>query len=401
MKTLTKTKQQGKEEIRLGEQNNMHLNPTDTVGCGNPTDTGNVPLVPSQSAGLRRSGSIQGLVPVVDSQNNPLLPCKPSVAWRLVKAGKATPFYKKSFFAIRLCKAVEYPSLKKVVIAIDPGSKRTGITVATENDVVLNIQCDTPDWVKKKIETKRQYRRARRYRNTPYRICRFNRKIGNLPPSTKARWQAHLRIINVLRKILPITNVVIEDIKAKTKKHARKWNKQFSPLEVGKQWFADQVKGLGLDFNKFAGSSTYNQRNYRGFKKTGKKLSEVWGAHCVDSHCLAELLFGELEPVKKLRVLDFMNWHRRELHQGYKKGGVRRLYGSTRSLGLNRGTLIRHPKYGLCYVGGTARDRISVHSLDGERLARNVKVTDCKILTQLHWRVAIPLSGKSDSPFAT
>jgi hypothetical protein len=288
-----------------------------------------------------------------------------------------------------LNKTVENPTVKRVVIAIDPGSKRTGITVATETDVVLNVQCDTPDWVKKKIETKKQYRRARRYRNTPYRACRFNRKIGQLPPSTKARWQAHLRIISVLRKILPITNIVIEDIKAETKKHARKWNRNFSPLEVGKQWFEDQVKELGLAFNKFSGFDTYNQRNSRGFKKTSKKLSEVWEAHCVDSHCLAELLFNNLEPVRRLKVLSFLNWHRRELHQGYKKGGIRRLYGSTRSLGLNRGTLIKHPKYGLVYVGGTAKDRISVHSLGGERLARNVKTTDCKILTRTSWRSGI------------
>lgn len=333
----------------------MRLNLTDTVGCGSLTDIWGVPLASIQSADLRRSGSIHGLVPVVDHNQHPLSPCKPSVARRLIRVGKATPFYKKSFFAIRLNKSVETPTRKKIVVAIDPGSKRTGITVATETDIVLNVQCDTPDWVKKKVETKRQYRRARRYRNTPYRKCRFNRKIGGVPPSTKARWQAHLRIIDVLCKILPVTNVVIEDIKAETKKHARKWNKNFSPLEVGKQWFADQIKNLGLALDKFTGFDTYKQRRYRGFKKTSKKLAEIWEAHCVDSHCLAELLFGDLEPVRKIRVLSFLNWHRRELHQGYKKGGVRREYGSTRSLGLSRGTLVKHPKYGVCYVGGTSK----------------------------------------------
>jgi hypothetical protein len=44
----------------------MRLKSTDTVGYGSPTDIRDVPLVPIQSAGLHRSGSIQGLVPVVD-----------------------------------------------------------------------------------------------------------------------------------------------------------------------------------------------------------------------------------------------------------------------------------------------------------------------------------------------
>jgi len=39
-----------------------------------------------------------------------------------------------------------------------------------------------------------------------------------------------------LVKIFPITDFVVEDIKAKTLgKH--KWDVSFSPLEVGKEWF--------------------------------------------------------------------------------------------------------------------------------------------------------------------
>lgn len=364
----------------------MRLNPTESVENGNSVlDIRDVPLVPIKSTDLCRSGSKQGLIPVVDSNNNPLLPCKLGVAVGLIKTFKATPFFKKSFFAIRLNKIVDNPTKKLVVVAIDPGSKRTGITVATETDVVLNIQCDTPTWVKKHIEKRRILRRARRSRKTPCRKCRSNRNIGGVPSSTLARWQAHLRIINVLRKILHITNVVIEDVKATTKKHARKWNKNFSPLEVGKKWFENEIKKLGLTFDKFSGYGTYKQRNYRGFLKTKSKLVNKWEAHCVDSHCLCEMLFGDLEPVKYIHVLRFIQFHRRELHKGFRKGGLRKLYGSTRSLGLSRGTLVKHPKYGLVYVGGNSKGKISVNSMDGTRLSRDIKVKDCKILTRLSW----------------
>ena len=76
------------------------------------------------------------------------------------------------------------------------------------------------------------------------------------------------------------------------------------------------------------------------------------------------------------------------LHQGFKTGGVRRLYGSTRSEGLNRGTLVKH-NTDLSYVGGSSKGRLSLHSIDtGKRLCQNAKVIDCKILTKQSWRTA-------------
>ena len=74
------------------------------------------------------------------------------------------------------------------------------------------------------------------------------------------------------------------------------------------------------------------------------------------------------------------------------KGGIRRDYGGTRSFGLKRGSLVKHQKYDICYVGGSSKNRISLHSVnDGGRLCRNAKPQDCKFLTYNIWRVAIPL----------
>lgn len=105
------------------------------------------------------------------------MPCKQGKARKLVKVGKATPFFKKGFYAIRLNKIVEESNNTKVAVTLDTGSKRTGITVATDSDVIFNIQCNTPDWVKSKMDTRRMYRRARRQRNTPYRKCKSNRNM--------------------------------------------------------------------------------------------------------------------------------------------------------------------------------------------------------------------------------
>ena len=370
----------------------MRLKTTKAVGRGSPSDVRNVPLVPFQSSAESRSGNreepVFGLVPVVDAKNHPLSPCKSSVIRRLIRIGSATPFFKKGIFAIRLNKVAKDTNVKRIVMSIDPGSKRTGITVATEENVILNIQCNAPDWVKGKVETRKNYRRSRRSRNTPYRKCRFNRDIGCIPPSTKARWQAHLRILDQLRKIIPITDIVIEDIKAKTRKGSKKWNTSFSPLEVGKTYFESEIQKRELKLYKFQGFETKEHRDYRGFKKSSNKLEKKWETHCVDSHCLSEMFFGDLEPVKKMYLLNFFRFNRRELHQGYHNG-IRKLYGSTRSMGINRGTLVNHSKYRLSYVGGNSKGVISLHNVEtGKRLSQNVKKSNLIILTKQSWRIS-------------
>ena len=42
------------------------------------------------------------MVPVVSKTGEPLMPTKPSRARRWIKAGKATPFWKKGIFCVRL-----------------------------------------------------------------------------------------------------------------------------------------------------------------------------------------------------------------------------------------------------------------------------------------------------------
>ena len=48
-------------------------------------------------------------------------------------------------------------------------------------------------------------------------------------------------MLDWLRRLFPIAQVVVEDIKAQTKGKPR-WDTAFSPLEVGKQWFYDEVR---------------------------------------------------------------------------------------------------------------------------------------------------------------
>ena len=331
------------------------------------------------------------MVPVLDKSKEPLMPCSEKRARRLMEKGEAKAYWYQGIFCIILQKEPSAQNFQDVGVGVDPGSKREGYTVTTEKKVVLNLLTDTPCQVKKAVKNRRELRRCRRYRKTPYRKCRYNRALGGIPPSTKARWGAKLRVLRGLKKILPITDINVEDIKAKTLKGKRRWNTSFSPLEVGKKWFYQELRNDGFKVFLTQGFETKEHRDYRGFKKTGNKLKPVWSAHCVDSHSLCERIYGsDIEPFYGMYFLSFFNFSRRQIHvQNFAEGGVRKLYGGTLSLGLTRGTLVHHPKFGKSFVGGTSKSLISLHSVEtGRRLTQGAKKKDLKILSRSKWRTA-------------
>lgn len=353
---------------------------------GRAKDVVGAPLAHNLSDSQRRSGEYTAVrqtyraVPVVSVEGRPLMPTIPSRARRWVRSGKATPFFKRGIFCVRLNQEPSDTKRQEVVVGIDPGSKREGLTVKSEVHTFLNVQAEAVTWVSQAVEVRRNMRRGRRFRKTPCRANRTNRARGGLSPSTKARWQWKLRIVEQLSKIFPMTDLVVEDIKAKTKGR-RRWDKSFSPLEVGKDWFYKNLEQFGKVHLR-QGWETKELRDAVGLKKSKSKLAERFDAHCVDSWVLANSVTGgHVVPENTAMLLIApIRLHRRQLHALQPAvGDVRRLYGSTRSLGLKRGSLVKHPKYGYCYVGGTSNGRVSLHSLeDGQRLCRNTRPEELK-----------------------
>lgn len=335
-------------------------------------------------------------VPVVDSNQRPLMPTTPKRAQRWIGSGKGTPFLRKGIFCVRLNVEPSSRHLQPVAVGIDPGSKREGYTVKSKAHTYLNQQFHAVDWVKDAEETSTNARRARRYRKTPYRQARQNRKRGSIPPSTLARWQFKIRVVKVFDAIFPISSIGIEDVKAITKKGCPKWNRSFSPLEVGKKWCYCELEKIA-PVTQFDGyTDTYVTRQKLGLKKSKAKLSNGFNAHCVDSWVLAYLLVGGAKSPQNMVVMECkpIRIHRRQLHV-FNPGscGYRRSYGGSMSQGLKRGGIVKHPKYGSCYVGGEdpKKSRISLHSLGtGKRLCQNAKPTDCKFLAYNSWRTVKP-----------
>jgi hypothetical protein len=332
------------------------------------------------------------------------MPTTPARAKRWLKNGKATHFWKGGIFCIRLNAEPSARETQPLAVGIDPGSKREGYSITSAAHTFLNIQAEARTGVKDAEKDSTRQRRARRGRTTPCRKPRQNRKHSKrkLPPSTRARWQWKLRVASWLCQLFPVSVIVVEDIAAVTKKGKRRWNHSFSPLEVGKHWFYGEISKLApLQIRQ--GYETKALREQLGLKKTSKKLAEVWEAHCVDAWCLAYSVVGGCTTPdnRRLVCLAPLNWHHRQLHRFEPgKGGRRRPYGGTLSMGIKRGTLVKHPKWGKAYVGGTMDGRISLHDPStGKRLTQAAKVMECRQIKLLRWRTwLVPLTPAASSP---
>jgi len=332
-------------------------------------------------------------VSVVDQEHTPLMPTRPSRARRWIRSGKATGFWKGGMFCVRLNVAPSAREQQPTAVGIDPGSKREGIVVASASHTYLNLQAEGRRGVKEAEKGSTRMRRSRRNRKTPCRKPRQNRKRSKkkLPPSTRARWQWKLRLAVWLCQLFPVSVFVVEDIKAPTRGKQR-WDQSFSPLEVGKHWFYEELGKLAPVQTK-QGYETKELREQLGLKKTGKKLAEVWEAHCVDAWVLAySAVGGEPKPdTTRLVCISPLSWHHRQLHRFEpEKGGKRKPYGGTFSLGIKRGTLVRHPRWGKAYVGGTMDGKLSLHDPQtGKRLTQSANVADCRLIKLVRWKTRL------------
>jgi hypothetical protein len=240
-------------------------------------------------------------LPVLSATGQRLMPCRASRARQLLKAGKAVKCFDRGLCYLVLTERRQ-GDVQPLAVGVDPGSEKEAFTVQSEQHTFLNVQADAVTWVTDHIKTRRMMRRLRRGRNTPCRACRPNRLRGQtrIPPSTKARWGWKVRLLGWLARYYPVTDVVIEDIAATTKKGKRRWNQSFSPLEVGKLWFYDQVEQLA-PLTVVPSHFTSGLRSQAGLIKSRAKLSDRWEAHCIDSFVLSSYRVGG--PSKPNRAL--------------------------------------------------------------------------------------------------
>jgi len=154
------------------------------------------------------------VVYVINKHGKPLMPCSPRKARILLKQGKAkvirrTPFTIKLLYGSGQAK-------QSLTHGVDTGSSEIGSAVVNDKEEVvymseITIRNDITD----KIKQRSKYRRNRRNRKTRYRKARWanrknSRKKDRFSSTMISKFNSHLKEINFVKSILPITKLILE-----------------------------------------------------------------------------------------------------------------------------------------------------------------------------------------------
>lgn len=281
---------------------------------------------------------------VLGVDGKPLTPTNWRKAKQLIKAGVAKKMWNKfNAFGIQMLVETrkETPTTS---IGIDNGTKFDGYAVVCGNENNLAVKLDLPDKTKivRKLEERRQLRRARRFRKCRRRPARFNNRSRKnfIAPSQFVIVNSRLKVLRELFRIYPITVVGFEDVRFNHAKH--KWGKNFSTIEIGKTMIRDWLSERARVF-EFQGHETKAIREKYGYRKTSIKNADKFTAHCSDALALAvEVGIGErVDEGRFVVVNDTYRSVRRKLHDTqFAQGGIREPYSRGTVFGLRKGLLV-------------------------------------------------------------
>lgn len=154
------------------------------------------------------------MVYVISIEGKPLMPCKPAIARLLLKQGKAKCIKRTPFIIKLIYKTTEYT--QDLTLGVDTGSSKVGSAVVSEKGKVVYIsEIEIRNDIANKMDRRKRYRRNRRSRKTKYRPDRWlNRrnsiKKDRFSPTMISKINSHMKEINFVKSILPITNIVLE-----------------------------------------------------------------------------------------------------------------------------------------------------------------------------------------------
>lgn len=159
------------------------------------------------------------VVYVQDMNGKPLMPTK-RFGWvrRALRDGRAV-VVGKCPFVIRLTYATTNYT-QPITLGVDAGTVHVGLSATSEKEELFSEEIVLRKDITDLISTRREARKTRRNR-LRYRKSRFsNRKKGDgwLAPSVRQRIDAHLKAIEDVFSILPITKIIIEVAQFDTQK---------------------------------------------------------------------------------------------------------------------------------------------------------------------------------------
>jgi len=152
---------------------------------------------------------------VIDSNKQPLSPCHPSVARKLLASGQSAVFRRYPFTIILKKEIIATP--QPIEIKIDPGSKITGIALVQGDKVIFGAELThRGQAIKASLDSRRSLRRGRRNRHIRYRPARFlnrTKSKGWLAPSLTHRVLTTLTWVNKFIRLAPISSISQELVK--------------------------------------------------------------------------------------------------------------------------------------------------------------------------------------------
>ena len=176
------------------------------VGSSTPGNNPDAALTPRQ----RENGGFM-LAFVLNRHGSPLMPCHPAKARTLLKQGKAEVVSRTPFTVRLLHGSSGYR--QPVTLGVDAGYSSVGLSAVTQDREVYAAEVGLRTDIVKLNSERRQYRRARRHRRTWYRQPRFDNRRkaeGWLAPSIRNKLDTHVRAVERVCRLLPVTDIVVE-----------------------------------------------------------------------------------------------------------------------------------------------------------------------------------------------
>ena len=165
---------------------------------------------------------------VLDMNGQPLMPTQRFGKVRRMLRDKKAKVVRSCPFTIRLLYEPETKVVQDIILGVDTGSKYVGVACIGNDKVLYQSQVELRDDIKKKMDSRRMYRRNRRFRKTRYRKTRFLNRGNSIKkdrycPTITSKFYGHLKEIEFCKKILPIKDTVLETGKFDTQLMEKPW----------------------------------------------------------------------------------------------------------------------------------------------------------------------------------
>lgn len=307
------------------------------------------------------------------------MPTNPRKARLLIKNNKAKIISKSPFTIQLLTQTGE--AKQEITLGVDAGSKHIGLSATTQNQELFSAEVQLRTDIVDLLSTRRQNRRTRRNR-LRYRKPRFLNRVksknkGWLAPSIENKIDTHLKMVNLICKILPVTKIIIEVASFDIQKIK---NPSISGVEY--------QQGEQMDF--------WNTREYVLFRD-GHKCQGKKGCNCkiLNVHHIESRKTGGDSPKNLITLCEFCHkdYHLGKLKLNFKRGqGFR----DATFMGIMRWSFYNklkdlYPNVSLTYGYITKNTRISnnlpkEHRVDAFCITGNIKakrLTEWSLVKQI------------------